>query len=120
MNINDINTTINQLENGNTTFEACNKLASLYIVREHLMTSDKAENKSNNVVKEYNDILPSYNTYIDAKKRYSMQLTDDRFILSNLNRLCKEIEEFIQSLYTSTESEEEREIIRSFINNLIF
>ena len=35
LNIAEIENTIQELENGNTTFDSCIKLASLYIVREH-------------------------------------------------------------------------------------
>lgn len=125
MDINEINYTIHQLENGATTFENCNKLASLYIVIEHL-TDKKVDNNDNNivetdkVVKEYTDILPSYHRYIQAKKQYQLQLTDDRFIFANLRRLCGEINEFIQSLYTATESDEERDILKEGLSTIDF
>ena len=53
MDIKDINRTIAELEQDSTTFENCEKLASLYIVR------DKFSQE------EVDDILPQYLKYMD-------------------------------------------------------
>lgn len=110
MNIDEITNTITELENGPTTFETCMKLASLYTVRDNLHTD---------VVKsEYFDILPSYESYADIKKRYSNGEISIDAVTQRLSFLSEEIYQFIQTLYASTESPEERDILNKLQNKL--
>ena len=64
INLNDITTTIKELESGNTTFDSCMKLAALYTVRDNL--------GENRVTQEMQDILPQYKNYCNVKRRYQM------------------------------------------------
>ena len=110
MNIDEINNTITELENGQTTFETCMKLASLYIVRDNIHTD---------VVKsEYFDILPSYEQYAEAKRKYSRGEISIDAVTQRLSFLSEEIYQFIQTLYASTESPEERDILEKLQNKL--
>lgn len=43
MNIDEIDREIKALEKGQTTFAACEKLAQLYIVRDHLISADDVQ-----------------------------------------------------------------------------
>jgi len=110
MDIKDINRTIQELKEDSTTFENCERLAHLYIVREHLFTND--------VQKEFNDILPQYVKYTEMKRKYQLGEISERAIEKQIKAVCKEISEFIYTLYTSTDMPSEREIIKSMISGL--
>ena len=108
MNIEEINNTIIELENGATTFDACQKLASLYIVRDRLGTD---------VVKEeYLDILPSYNKYVETKRQYQLDNLSIESVIKYLNSLKSEIIEFLHVLYVTANSQEEKQILEDFKN----
>ena len=110
LNITEINNTITELENGDTTFANCQKLASLYIVRDKFPV--------NAVEHELSDILPQYKNYCAVKRKYQLnELTVDA-VINSVNGVCKEIQEFIEILYGSTDTPEERERIRQMIQNL--
>lgn len=118
LNIEEINNTIEQLENGSTTFDSCQKLASLYIVRNCYLdslskvVSDKNTNDLD-VIKEYSDILPEYSRYCSIKRKYQLNELGKDVVLESLKCVCKEINEFIHTLYNSTDFSEERDIIIS-------
>ena len=65
LDMNEIYNTIEDLENENLTFDICTKLASLYILREYNKPADE-------VITEYNDILPSYRKFCDIKRGYQL------------------------------------------------
>lgn len=116
MNIEDINSTITKLESDETTFGNCEKLASLYIVREHYL---KGQNEAgNDVQKEIQDILPQYHKYIEIKKRYQMGETSEKVVENAIKPLCKEILELVQTLYRCTDMPEERAYIKKMVNDL--
>lgn len=98
LNIEEINNTIEKLENEETTYSNCSKLANLYIVRDHIKTN------SDIVVKEYRDILPSYNSYVEVKQKYQLNKATLNDVETNLKALCREILEFLDILYSSCEN----------------
>lgn len=110
MNITEINNTIQELENGNTTFDACIKLSALYNVRDRLTSDD--------VVKEYKDILPEYNNYREVKTIYQQTFSNEYNVLASMSTVCKEIKEFILMLYSNTDLPQERQLIINTINNI--
>ena len=111
LNIEEINNTITELENGETTFDACIKLAALYTVKEHLCCDDV-------VVEEYNDILPQYRNYVETKRKYQLGEIAETALENQATLVCKEISEFIHSLYSSTDMPNERNIIKNMIDSL--
>ena len=112
LNITEINNTITELENGDTTFANCQRLASLYIVR------DTFSNSTNAVEHELSDILPQYKKYCAVKRKYQLnELTVDA-VINSIDGVCKEIQEFIETLYGSTDTPKERERIQQMIQNL--
>ena len=111
LNIDEINNTIAELETGNTTFDACIKLAALYTVREHFKADDK-------VVEEYMDILPQYREYSSVKRKYQLGEVTEALVEKQASLVCQEISEFIHTLYTSTDMPSEREMIKSMISGL--
>ena len=116
LNLDEINNTIEELENGTTTFDTCIKLASLYTVQEHLQESEQL--KVQEVEQELNDILPQYRLYCEAKRKYQMHESSESAIQYAMENMCKEINEFIHILYNSTETVQERESIKRLITDL--
>ena len=110
LDMREIENTIEMLENGETTFANCEKLASLYIVREHLQT-DETE-------KEINDILPSYRVYADKKEKYSRYEVPAEAVLYSLGGLCSEIKDLVHIVYVNTGTEDERQKLKELIEHL--
>ena len=123
INLQDINETIHDLEQQPTNFTVCEKLAILYTVRNNIIKSEsepKVEHtlEINPVVSEYMDILPSYERYCEDKRKFQLgELTQDK-IINDMKDVCKEIQEFITTLYSNTDTIDERELISNMINNL--
>ena len=110
MDLADINKTIKELENDSTTFENCGKLASLYLVRDHF--------NDNKVQEELNDILPQYSKYVDIKYRYQLGEVSEKAVENQIKKVCREITEFIKTLYSCTDMPIEREYIKNMIGGL--
>ena len=110
MDISEIERTIKQLEDGDTTLESCRKLATLYVVRDNLTTD--------NVEKELNDIVPCYRRYIQIKRDYQTGRATDDLLVNSMESVCKEITEFIETLYNNTELFKERLKIEKTIKEL--
>ena len=126
LDLEEISNTIEELESGTTTFDNCIKLASLYIVRENLnnvnLTANFNESSvvNDEVVKELNDIFPQYHEYVETKRMYQLKQTTHEAVVEKLGYVCKELEEFVNVLYSSTESPEERLIIEGTLTKLQF
>lgn len=114
MDLSVINEAIDELENSETSLSNVRNLSALYTVKEHLIGSKHY----GSVVKELNDILPSYLNYIDVKRKYQLKEITETNVLLQLGNVCHEIKEFIQTLYSGTDSPEERKIINDLIEQL--
>lgn len=116
MNLPVINNMITELEKDNdTSLSNIRNLSALYIVKDHLPDTEKPNDK---IISELNDILPSYIQYIKIKRKYQLgEITKDR-VTSYLYSVCKEIKEFIQTLYSGTDMQEERDIINQMIRDM--
>ena len=112
LNMTEVNNTIAELENADTTFTNCQKLASLYIVR------DKFNTPKNSVEHELSDILPQYKSYCDIKRKYQLNELTATAVINSMQGVCKEISEFIEMLYGSTDMPEERQMILTMLDNL--
>jgi hypothetical protein len=106
MDVKDINRTISELEQDSTTFENCEKLAHLYIVRDNFYQY------------EAEDILPQYIKYVDIKRRYQLGEVSEKLVEKQIILVCKEVSEFLRQLYSSTDLPEEREVFKSMITGL--
>lgn len=101
-----------ELENSDTTFENVQELAYLYIIRDKLFTvADKTE-------KELSEILPAYEKYIDAKRKFQMKQSDDEQIIYYFNLTCEELKDFICSLYSGTSTRKERQSLINLLYEL--
>ena len=113
MDIKTINNAILELEEEETNFKNIQELAYLYIVKENLEKSEV-----DNVTRELNDILPCYTHYINVKRDYQLGRVTDESLVYAMEKVCKEIEEFIETLYFNTEFLKERLKIKRMIENL--
>ena len=113
MDLITVNELIDELEQSETSLSNIRNLSALYNVKTHLVgtTYDSVEN-------ELKDILPSYRQYIDAKRRYQLKEATVENVTYNMKKLCQEIAEFIKTLYSGTESQEERTILKKMIKDM--
>lgn len=114
MNINDIELSIRHLENSGTSYENCEKLASLYILRDHY----SGEPIQGSVVSELSDILPAYQEYIKMKKDYQLGKITEKAIENKIKCVCLEIRELVQVMYFNSDMEVERIAIKEMIQKL--
>lgn len=124
LDIHDVDRTIRELENGETTFANCSKLADLYIVRKYFETSKEMQEEYGHkygdpkVKKELGDIMPSYTEYCDLKKHYQMGEITEKPVMSAMDKVCNEIYEFVYTLYSSTDMIEERSMLINIVDKL--
>lgn len=114
LNIDMINSTISELESGDTTYDSCLKLASLYVVKEHFNPNSVSAKEE----KTETATLPQYRTYCDEKRRYQMKQSSTDCLCDRMKDVCKDIKEFIETLYNNTECPDERKEIEKLINDL--
>ena len=107
MNIEVIRETIEELKNSDTSFDTCSKLASLYTVLSYM--------EEDVIVDELSDIFPAYQKYITAKRHYQTGDGSKETVIDNLNLVCKEIYDFIKTLYSCTDMPLERIKIQNMI-----
>lgn len=123
MKIEVINDAITKIENLETTPENVQDLAALYIVRTYLT---KQQNRSGEqpdasglkIQKELSDILPSYCRYCEQKKLFQMNQVSEESLLLYMTAVCKEIREFIETLYNCTDCQKERLLIRKMLSDI--
>ncbi len=120
VDITTIEDTLEELVNdAPTTFETCEKIAHLTITRDLLKSRlNRTREGSERVLNELHDILPSYNKYVDTKKRYQKYEVVEQMVVIAMQNLCDEIADFIITLYRNTESAEERETIETMIDEI--
>lgn len=116
LNLDEINSTIEELENSSTTFDTCNKLASLYIVRQNIQKEDIPTVQT--VESELQDILPHYRKYCNIKRQYQLKEIAESTVYDAMNIVCTEIKEFLHILYSSTDTQTERNIIRQMLQDI--
>ena len=117
MDINAIIDNIEELENASTTVDNVKELASLYIVRKNYKNRNLPE-YHNESTKELEDILPQYSKYIEIKRQYQLGNVSEQAVRKAIRRVCKEIFEFINTLYSCTDMKDERDCIRGLIMDL--
>ena len=116
MDINTINDLIKEMENGETTLSNIRNLSALYNVR-NILLNNKEETQTQTET-ELKDILPSYLGYINIKRKYQLHKTTNENVIIAMKALCTEIKEFIQTLYSSTDTPQERDIIKEMLKEM--
>ena len=114
MNIDAINNLIDELEQGDTSLSNVRNLSALYNVKNHILGTSNYDTTT----KELSDILPSYLQYINVKRRYQLREVTEDAVYINMKQLCKEIKEFIQTLYSCTDTPKERELIKQTVKEM--
>lgn len=107
-----INDTIEELEQSDTNFANCDKLAMLYIIKDHYKKYPPVlRGLYDEVEEELNDIAPQYKKYCELKRKYQLNEISKEPVIQSMNLVCKEIEDFIRILYCNTDMKEERDLI---------
>ena len=111
LDANVITSTIAELEEGQTTYDNCLKLAALYIIRDNMDVDKEVET-------ELGDILPQYRRHQEIKRKYYFNEVSPEAVNQSMSYLCTEIEEFLHTLYSSTNSETERNILKIMLKTV--
>lgn len=114
MDISVINDMIDDLEKSEPSLSNIRNLSALYNVRANLLGT----NKFDKTTKELSDILPSYLQYIDVKRKYQLHEVNDEALYLNMKELCREIQEFIRALYSGSDTQRERDMLRQLIKDM--
>lgn len=114
MDIIAIREAIESLEKAETTPDNVAELASLYIVYQNL---NKFEN-NDEVQAELDDILPCYQKYCEIKRRYQLNQAIDHEVVQGMKNVCRELKEFIDTLFSHTEMHRERMLIRKMLQEV--
>ena len=69
-------------------------------------------------IKELDDIIPTYNRYIEIKREYQLGNVSETAVLHALELVCSEIQDLISTIYSGTDSYKERRILNKFLNAL--
>ena len=108
MDIGTINELIEELEQGETSLSNIRNLSALYNVKSHMLGTQNYDDTT----RELSDILPSYLIYINKKRLYQMHEINEDTVIDALESLCSEINEFLRTLYSGTDTEQERRILK--------
>lgn len=114
MNLTEINDLIEEVENRDTSLSNIRNLSALYNVKNHILGTQTYDS----ITKELNDILPSYLKYIEIKRKYQLHEATEEAVHIHIKELCREIKEFIQTLYSGTDTPKEREMIKELIKEI--
>ena len=114
MNLEIINEMIDELEQSEPSLSNVRNLSALYNVRANLLGTNRFDKTS----KELSDILPSYLQYIDTKRKYQLHEVSEELLYNNMKELCREIKEFVQMLYSGTDTQTERDILQRTIKEI--
>lgn len=120
MDLLTIKEAINTLVESDTTPQNVAELASLYICKGELEKLKFAPKFRviDGVEEEWQDILPYYQQYKDVKKRYQLGQTNEGEIIQGIKKVCLELKEFIEALYSGTDMNKERLCIQQMLREL--
>lgn len=116
MNLAEINAGINELFNSPLTLSNARNLSALIVVQSYMKNA--IQSKPDALEQELNDILPRYKEYCNIKRDYQLgKLSEDDIIIS-MRRVCKEVKEFLLSLYENTETAQERTQLKTMLKEI--
>lgn len=114
-----IDSTIDELEQSETNFSNCDKLAMLYIIKDHYKKYPPvSRGLYDEVEEELNDIAPQYKKYCELKRDYQLGNIQKDAVLHSLKLVTIEIKEFITILYNNTDMKEERDELKNMITTI--
>lgn len=120
MTLEVINDMIQDIEQSDNSLSNARSLASLYILKSIKENDENLilKRSSSIVAKELDDILPSYNYYIDTKRRFQLKQLNEELVIEALKDVCREIKEFVQIIYSCTDMPTERDTIKEMLSDL--
>lgn len=120
MTLEVINDMIQDIEQSDNSLSNARSLASLYILKSIKENDENLilKRSSSIVTKELDDILPSYNYYIDTKRRFQLKQLNEELVIEALKDVCREIKEFVQIIYSCTDMPIERDTIKEMLSDL--
>ena len=87
------------------------------------VTSEKLPVSEDNVKcsidKEYADIQPRYHEYCDVKREYQLNNIPVSALETSVVYLCKEIKEFMQVLYSNSDTEFEKTAFENVLREML-
>lgn len=113
MDVVAIKEAIENLENSDTTVDNIQELSALYICRDHLIRSSHDAGED-----ELRDMFPYYRKYTDTKRRYQLGQTSEGEVIKGIKAVCRELTEFVDTLYSGTDMNKERVCIRQMLGAL--
>lgn len=116
MNLAEVNEAIKELQESPLTLSNARNLSALINVRDYLQNVPQSITDS--LEQELNDILPQYKNYCLIKRQYQLGRLSTEDLVISMRRVCKEIREFLLILYRSTDTEVERKLIKSMIDDV--
>lgn len=116
MNLAEVNEAIKELQESPLTLSNARNLSALINVRDYLQ--NVTQSITDSLEQELNDILPQYKNYCLIKRQYQLGRLSTEDLVISMRRVCKEIREFLLILYRSTDTEIERKLIKSMIDDV--
>lgn len=110
--LDEVEATIQELEQQKLTMDSCQKLAVLYTVRDH--------NKPQTVAatSQPPSIMPSYSTYCMDKRKYQLGQITETAIIDDIRYVCSDLLLLVQRIYNGTDTDAEREQIRAILKEI--
>lgn len=113
MNLQDVDSAINELKNSSFSLSNARNLSALINVREYLQNA--TQSKPDSLERELNDILPQYKEYCAVKRQYQLGRATDDLVITYMRLVCKEVKEFLLILYQNTDTKIERNMIKRML-----
>ena len=116
MNLTEVNDATKELLNGPLTLSNARNLSALITIQSYMKNA--IQSKPDGLEQELNDILPQYKEYCNIKRGYQLGKLSDTDLIVAMRRVCKEVNEFLLSLYENTETAEERTILKTMLKDV--
>jgi len=108
--LDEVEATIQELEQQKLTMDSCQKLAVLYSVRDH-------NQPQTNTAQPFS-VMPSYNTYCMDKRKYQLGQITETAIIDDIRYVCSDLLLLVQRIYNGTDTNAEREQLRAVLKEI--
>ena len=116
MNLAEVNEATKELLNGPLTLSNARNLSALITIQSYMKNA--IQSKPDGLEQELNDILPQYKEYCNIKRGYQLGKLSDTDLIVAMRHVCKEVNEFLLSLYENTETAEERTMLKTMLKDV--
>lgn len=93
--------------------------SNVQIAMEMNVSESKVSKLARKVKSKMFRVLPQFKMYVAVKKGYQLKELTAEDLKFAMRSMCRDIEEFLETLYNNTELEEERTTIHSMLENLL-